>query len=59
MDNDFSIGPLDWQLELDQGLTEFYVDTNFAIWPINWQLEFKQGVTEFYMGGNFASDKLT
>ena len=31
MDNDFSIGPLDWQLELDQGLTEFYVDTNFAI----------------------------
>jgi hypothetical protein len=42
------------EFELDQGLTEFYVDTNFAIGPIEWQLELAQGVTEFYVDANFA-----
>ena len=30
----FAIGPIDWRLELDQGLTEFHMDVNFAIRPI-------------------------
>ena len=42
------------EFELDQGVTEFYVDTNFAIGPIEWQLELAQGVTEFYVDANFA-----
>jgi hypothetical protein len=37
------------EFELDQGVTEFYVDTNFALGPIEWQLELAQGVTEFYV----------
>ncbi len=42
------------ELELDQLVTEFYVDTNFAIRPIEWRLELDQGVTEFYVDANFA-----
>jgi hypothetical protein len=34
----FAIQPMDWQLELDQGVTEFYMDTNFAIGTIDWKL---------------------
>ena len=42
------------ELELDQLVTEFYVDTNFAIGPIEWRLELDQGVTEFYVDANVA-----
>ena len=44
----------DWKLDLDQGLTELYVDTNFAIGPFNWQLELDQDVTAYYVDANFA-----
>ena len=43
MDANFAIRPVDWQLELDQGVTEFYVDANLAIGPIDWQLEIRPG----------------
>jgi hypothetical protein len=42
------------ELELDQGVTELYVDTNFAIRPIKWKIELDQGITELYMDANFA-----
>jgi hypothetical protein len=45
VDANFAIRPIGWQLELEQGITEFYVDTTFAILPIDWQLELDQGVT--------------
>ncbi len=45
MDANFAIRPIGWQLELDQGIIEFYVDATFAIGPINWQFELDQGVT--------------
>jgi hypothetical protein len=35
----FAIGPIDCQLELDQGVTEIYVDANIAVGPFDWQLE--------------------
>jgi hypothetical protein len=54
MDAYFAIGSFDWQLELDQGVTEFYVDANFAIGPIDWQLELAQGVTEFVRGSQLC-----
>ena len=54
MDANFAIGPINRQLELDQGVTVFYVDANFAIVPFDWQLELDQGVTEFYVDTNFA-----
>ncbi len=54
MDANFAIGPINWQLELDQGVTEFYVDVHFALGPIDWQLELDQGVTEFYVDANVA-----
>ena len=44
----------DWQLDLDQGITDFYVDPNFAIGPFDWQLVLGQDVTEFYVNANFA-----
>ena len=34
-----AVGPFVWLLELDQDVTEFYVDANFSIGPINWQLD--------------------
>jgi hypothetical protein len=43
VDANFAIRPVDWQLELDQGVTEFYVDANLAIGPIDWQLEIRPG----------------
>jgi hypothetical protein len=55
VDANVAITSTDWQLELYQGVTEFYVDANFAIGPIGWQLEFDLGVTEFYVDANFAS----
>ena len=54
MDANFAIGPIDWQLELDQGITEFFLDASFAIRSIDWQLESKKGVIEFYVDTNFA-----
>jgi hypothetical protein len=39
VDANVAVRPFVWQLELDQGVTEFYVDANFTIKPINWQLE--------------------
>ncbi len=42
MDANFAIRPFDWQFELDQGITEFYVDATFAIGPIDWQLDLDQ-----------------
>ena len=50
MDANFAITPIEWQLELDQGVTEFYVGANFAIGPFFWQLDLKQGITEFFRG---------
>jgi len=41
VDTTFAIRPINWQLELDQGVTEFYVDTNFAIGTIDWILEIR------------------
>ena len=32
----FAIGSFLWQIEVDQGFTEFYMYANFAIWPIDW-----------------------
>ena len=60
MDATVAIGPINWQLELDQGIKEFYVDANFAIRPIDWQSELAQGVTdtEFYMDAK-PSDEST
>jgi hypothetical protein len=43
VDATFAIGTINWQLELDQGVTEFYVDANFAIRTVNWQLEIRPG----------------
>ncbi len=37
--NFFAINPIDWHLEYDQGIIEFYVDASFAIGPIDWHLE--------------------
>ena len=54
MDANFAIGPIDWQLELDQGITEFFLDASFAIRSIDWQLESNKGVIEFYVDTNFA-----
>ena len=42
MEANIAIGPIDWQLELDQGVTDFSVDANFAIGTIDWQLEVDQ-----------------
>ena len=53
MDTKFSIRTNDWQLDLDKGVTELYVDANFAIGPFVWQLELDQDVTEFYVEANF------
>ena len=44
MDANFAIGPIDWQLELDQGITEFFLDASFAIRSIDWQLESNKGL---------------
>ena len=41
MDITFAIRPIKWQLELDQGVTEFYVYTNFAIGTIDWIFEIR------------------
>jgi hypothetical protein len=56
VDANFAIGPINWQLELDQGITEFYVDANFAIGPFVWQFELDQGVTEFFVDANGPID---
>ena len=50
----FAIRPIGWQLELDQGTTDFYVGAILAIRPINWQLELDQGVNLFYVDTNVA-----
>ena len=54
MNASFAIGPFDWQIEVDQGVTEFDVEANIAIGPIDRKLELDQGVTEFYVDANFA-----
>ena len=54
MNSNLAIGPFIWQIEVDQGVTEFNVEANIAIGPIDWQLELDQGITEFYMNPNFA-----
>jgi len=38
-----AIGPIDWQLELDQGVTEFYMNANFAIGPILLAIRIRPG----------------
>ena len=50
----WQVAPIDWHLELNWSITEFYVDSNFAIGPIDRQLELDQGVTEFYVDANLA-----
>jgi hypothetical protein len=47
VDANVAIGPINWQLEWDQGVTDCYVDANFAISPFVWILELDQGVTDF------------
>jgi len=54
MDANFAIGPFDWQLELDQDVTEFYVEANFAIRTNRVAIRIRPGVTEFYVTANFA-----
>ncbi len=55
MDANFTIRPIDLQLEVDQdGITEFYLGANSAIRPFVWQIEVDPGVTEIYMDANFA-----
>ncbi len=46
MDTNFAVGPFVWQLDLDQGVTEFYMGANFAIGSFVWQLGLYQSVTE-------------
>jgi hypothetical protein len=48
------VRPFVWQSELDQDITDFYVDATVAIGPINWQFELDRGITEFYVDANFA-----
>jgi hypothetical protein len=59
VDTNFAIGPIEWQLELDQGVTEFYVDANFAIRPIDWILEFDQASLSFTWMPTLLSDQST
>ena len=59
MDANFAIKPINWQLEFDQGITEFYEDVNFIIRSLNWQLELDQGVTEFYVDTTLLLDQST
>ena len=54
MNANYAIRTFVWQIEVDQGITEFNVEVNIAIGPIDWQLELDQGITEFYMNPNFA-----
>ena len=54
MDANLAISSIDWQLELVQGITEFYMDANFANEPIDWQLKVDSYVTEFNVDANFA-----
>ena len=49
----------DWQIDLDQGVTVFYVDANFAIGPFDWQLELDQDVTEFTWTPPLPSEQST
>ena len=39
MDAKFAIRTNDWELDLDKGVAELFVDANFAIGPFVWQLE--------------------
>ena len=55
----FAIGPIHWQLELVQGVTDIYVDANFAIGPINWNKNLNQGVTDFYVDAILRWNQLT
>jgi hypothetical protein len=50
LDANFAIEAIDRQLEVEHGVTEFYVNAIFAIGPIDWQLELDQGGTEFLHG---------
>ena len=55
-----NIKPIDWQLELDQDITErgchfWQSRTNQHVAPINWQVELDQGVTEFHVEAIFAT----
>jgi hypothetical protein len=38
VDANFTIRPFVWQIEVDQGITEFNVVAIIAIGPIDWQL---------------------
>jgi len=60
VDTNFSIGPINLQLELDQeGVTEFYKAANFAIGPIDWILEFDQASLSFMWMPTLPSDQTT
>jgi hypothetical protein len=50
VDTNVAIRPIDWQLELDQGVTDFFVDANVAIGPIGWQIELDQDSLFFLRG---------
>jgi hypothetical protein len=55
MDANLAIVPVDWQLELDQGFTEFYVDPTLSLSNHSTgNKKLNQGVTEFYVDANFA-----
>jgi hypothetical protein len=53
VDAEFAIRTNDWQLDLDKGIAELYVETDFAIGPFVWQLELDQDVTEVHVEANF------
>ena len=59
MDANFAVWLTGWQLELNQGVTEFYVDAIFHVRPFFvWQLELEQGVTDFHVDANFAIEHI-
>jgi hypothetical protein len=59
VDANLAIRSFGWQLELDQGVTDFYVDANFAIGPIDWQLELDQASLSFTWTPTLPLDQWT
>ena len=57
-----NIEPIDWQLKIDQNVTErgrqlCHCQPNWHVAPIDWQVKLDQGITKFYMNANFANVK--
>jgi hypothetical protein len=59
VDANFAIRPIDWQFELDQVVTEFYVNANFAIGPFVWQIEIERVSLSLMWRPTLPLDQLT